>query len=255
VLHYSGNSCYGICVMAPEDHSDSSSISPVAGAPVAGNSAPPSTNSLTKSVLKWLFLAAGVSLLAYPALRRSSVPNRAPVAGFPADLNRSLEYYQAGQYPEAIVAAKEALKLNPNSEAAYNNIAVSYAGMKMWDEAIRNIHEALRIRPDFELAQNNLAWFQKAQQGGMRESTSAADHVNLSVQHCQAGRYRECIAEAREAIALKPGYAEAYNNIAAGYIGLEDWDEAIKNAQEALRINPNFTLARNNLSLALRSRK
>jgi tetratricopeptide (TPR) repeat protein len=239
--------------MAPEDHSDSSSIPSVAGAPAAGNPPPPGKQSL-KSLSKWLLLAAGVSLLAYPALRRSPTPNRAPAAGFPAELNRSLEYYQTGQYPEAIVAAKEALKLNPNSEAAYNNIAVSYAAMKMWDEANRNIHEALRIRPDFELAQNNLAWFQKAQQGGIPESKSAADHVNLSVQHCQAGRYNDCIAEAREAITLKPDYAEAYNNIAAGYIGLQDWDEAIKNAQEALRINPNFTLARNNLSLALRTK-
>ncbi len=209
-----------------------------------------------KSLAKWLFVAAGVALLAVPVVRRFSSPSGAPAAGYSANLNRSLQYYQSGQYPEAIVAAKEALKVNPNSELAYNNIAVSYAAMKNWDEAIRNIREALRVKPDFQLAQNNLAWFQKAQGGAApptAENKAAADHVNLSLQQCQAGRYKECIDEARQAIALKPDYAEAYNNVAAGYMGLQNWDEAIKNAQEALRINPDFSLARNNLNLALRN--
>jgi tetratricopeptide (TPR) repeat protein len=53
---------------------------------------------------------------------------------------------------------------------------------------------------------------------------------------------------------VKADYAEAYNNIAAGSIGLGDWDEAIRSAQEAVRLKPDFALARNNLNLAIQSK-
>jgi tetratricopeptide (TPR) repeat protein len=49
---------------------------------------------------------------------------------------------------------------------------------------------------------------------------------------------------------LRPNYAEAYNNIAAGYQAMGRWDEAIAAAQEAIRLKPDFQLARNNLAYA-----
>jgi tetratricopeptide (TPR) repeat protein len=212
----------------------------------------------------WLIAAAVLALLAYPFIRRLTQRENVPVsAGSTADvaafLNRSLQQYQAGQYTESIAAAREALKLAPNSELAYNNIAAAYGGMQMWDEAIQNAREALRIRPDFALAQNNLAWFLKARQGGGAASPgpvpqTAANHLNASLESYNAGRFQQCIDEAREALKVKPDYPEAYNNIAAGYIRLGNWDEAIQNAQEAVRLKPDFALARNNLNLALKSK-
>ena len=50
---------------------------------------------------------------------------------------------------------------------------------------------------------------------------------------------------------MKADYAEAYNNIAAGYLKLENWDEAIKNARESLRLKPSLVIARNNLNATL----
>jgi tetratricopeptide (TPR) repeat protein len=73
-------------------------------------------------------------------------------------LNRSLEYYQAGEFSECIAAAREALKLKPDMAEAFNNIAAGYASMRMWSEAIGAAAEAVRLRPDFQLARNNLAW-------------------------------------------------------------------------------------------------
>ena len=58
------------------------------------------------------------------------------------------------------------------------------------------------------------------------------------------------IDAARQALALKPDYAEAFNNIAAAHASLRQWDEAIRAAQEALRLRPDFPLARNNLAWA-----
>ena len=49
----------------------------------------------------------------------------------------------------------------------------------------------------------------------------------------------------------RPGYAEAWNNIAAAYNSMSRWDEGISACQEAIRLKPDFQLARNNLAWAV----
>lgn len=87
----------------------------------------------------------------------------------PADsyLTHSLEHAQAHRYQECVDTARQALKLQPNSAEAYNNIGFCLASTGQWDEGIRNMREALRIKPDFQLANNNLAWMlaEKAKAG------------------------------------------------------------------------------------------
>ena len=53
---------------------------------------------------------------------------------------------------------------------------------------------------------------------------------------------------------MRPGYAEALNNIAAGHQALHEWDEAIASAGEAVRLRPDFQLARNNLAWSQQQR-
>jgi glycosyltransferase involved in cell wall biosynthesis len=71
-------------------------------------------------------------------------------------LNLSRDYYNAGLYRETIDAANNALKLNPNSAEAYNNMSVAHKGLREWDLAIKAANTALKFKPDFELAKNNL---------------------------------------------------------------------------------------------------
>lgn len=67
-------------------------------------------------------------------------------------------FYQTGRYHDCITAARQALKLRPDSADAYNNIAAAYGALRMWDAAIEAARAALSLRPAFELARNNLAW-------------------------------------------------------------------------------------------------
>ena len=73
----------------------------------------------------------------------------------------SLHQYQNGDYPGCIAAAKQALKIKPDSARAYTNLGAGYAGLRQWDLAIRNEREAVRIDPTFKLPQNNLALYTK----------------------------------------------------------------------------------------------
>ena len=61
---------------------------------------------------------------------------------------------------------------------------------------------------------------------------SAGKLLDLSLSYYQTERYRECIKAAQKALDLHPDYAEAYNNIAAGYMKLSEWDhERARGAQ------------------------
>jgi protein O-mannosyl-transferase len=88
-----------------------------------------------------------------------------------------------------------------------------------------------------------------------RRAPTPESLLEQSDRYYRTGDYTACIAAAREAIALKPDFPEAYNNIAAGYNSLRMWDQGIQAAAEAVRLNPNYQLARNNLLWAMAQKR
>jgi tetratricopeptide (TPR) repeat protein len=79
---------------------------------------------------------------------------------------------------------------------------------------------------------------------------TAEFYLALSLDRYRAKRYEEAIDACRSALALKPDYAEAWNNIGASYNELGQYDLAISACEQALRYKPDFALARNNLEFA-----
>jgi len=215
-----------------------------------------------RAVLKWLLTVLIVALVAYPLVRRlrdngSGASPAVDLKSADTQLNRSLQAYQAGNYQEAIAAAHAALKARPGFALAWNNLAVSYLGLKMYDEAIHAAGEAIRLQPDLQLARNNLVWIQqeKAKASGPPPAPlkpgTADYYLDQSLKYYQAGAFQQSIDSARRALAIDPAMAAAYNNIAASYASLKMWDRAIESAQKALQLKPDFQLARNNLNWAL----
>jgi tetratricopeptide (TPR) repeat protein len=84
-----------------------------------------------------------------------------------------------------------------------------------------------------------------------RAQPSPERWLDLSLRLYNAGDFAGSIGAAREALALRADYAEAFNNIAAGHNALGQWNEGVAAAERALAIRPDFTLARNNLAWAL----
>lgn len=72
-------------------------------------------------------------------------------------LNLSLEFYYAKEYEKCAEAAREALKLRPNYDLAYNNICSAYNMLEEWDKAIDAGKKAVALNPTSQLAKNNLA--------------------------------------------------------------------------------------------------
>jgi tetratricopeptide (TPR) repeat protein len=83
-------------------------------------------------------------------------------------INASLACYQQHDYDGTIANAQRALRLDPNSAAAWNNIAAGEASLSHWDAAIAAADHAIRLQPDFQLAKNNRAWALREKQKAAR---------------------------------------------------------------------------------------
>jgi protein O-mannosyl-transferase len=71
-------------------------------------------------------------------------------------LNLSLAFYNAGDFLACVDAARQVLKINPNSDLAYNNICAAYNMLKEWDKAIEAGQKGLQINPGNKLLAGNL---------------------------------------------------------------------------------------------------
>jgi tetratricopeptide (TPR) repeat protein len=74
--------------------------------------------------------------------------------------------------------------------------------------------------------------------------------LNLSLLYYQEKKFAECIEACHRALLLKPGYAEAYNNICSAWNELKEYERAMHACDSALKLNPDFVLAKNNYEYA-----
>ena len=79
----------------------------------------------------------------------------------------------------------------------------------------------------------------------------AEAHNNLGATLSDKGQYDAAIAEYQETIQLKPDFAEAHNNLGAALGGKGQYDAAIAEYKETIRRKPDFAAAHNNLGAAL----
>jgi protein O-mannosyl-transferase len=144
---------------------------------------------------------------------------------------------------------KDALRLAPASPASYTYYARYLLSHSRAREARAFLHGALELSPTDLTARDLLA---RANGQAVNQPTTQTPefYLGLSVQRYREERYAESIAASRVALALRPNYAEAWNNIGAAYNKLGRYDKAGDACEEALRLKPDFQLARSNLQYA-----
>lgn len=164
----------------------------------------------------------------------------------------SLAYYKNKQYKKVIEACREAIKLDPQSSIAYNNMGSAYIALDLPDKAIKYLKEALKINPDFDLAKNNLRQARNKieEEKIFKKNHSYNEWITLSVEFYQNGQYKSCIRACRRALEIKSQSVEAYNNICSAYNKLGKYKKARDACQKALDINPDMERAKNNLKVS-----
>lgn len=172
----------------------------------------------------------------------------------PADADARFFYarwlHGKGRDGEARKELEMAIAINPAyMDARYLLLAV-YADRQQWPQLQALAADTRRLAPNdpavdrFVDARGNVV----AQAAAKPGPITADSLLEESLLQYRNGNYAASIQAARDALRLRPQFAEAYNNIAAAYQSMGQWDEAIQAAREALRIRPDFQLAKNNLA-------
>ena len=142
---------------------------------------------------------------------------------------------------------KEALRLAPASPDSYIYYARYLLSHSRAHEARTLLQSALELSPTDLTARNLLAKMDDRTNHEPVPQTPES-YLALSLQLYVEARYIESIAASRRALDLRPGYAEAWNNIGAAYNKLGRYEEAVAACEQALLYKPDFELARNNLA-------
>ena len=130
-------------------------------------------------------------------------------------------------FTEAFRCYSEAINLDPNLNAAYNNLGVLLFGQERFAEAEEVFRQAIAKDPNYAayyynlgnlLSDKKLERFAEAEeayrQAIAKDPDDAAAYSNLGILLKKLERYEAAEAAYRQAIAKDPDYAAAYNNLA-----------------------------------------
>lgn len=166
------------------------------------------------------------------ALLQAAGMYRAMLAEYPQSFD--LQHYmgmaqlQMREPQAAIPYFKTALKLNPQSAAAYCNLGAAYQVLEQHDEALDAFDRALKIKPDF-----------------------AEGHMRRAALLHGAGRLSEAVDAYRDLLAIRED-AGMLNNLGAALRDLRRYEEALEAFGRALSLKPDYAAAMINRGNTLR---
>jgi tetratricopeptide (TPR) repeat protein len=140
-----------------------------------------------------------------------------------AYFNRGLEYYNNGDFDQAISEYNKVIQLVPNNSNPYYNRGLAYAGKGDLDPAISDYDKAIQLNPDFIEA-----------------------YINRGNAYNDKGDLDQAISDFDQAIHLNPDFAMAYYNRGNAYRDMGDLDHAISDFDQFIQINPNSAEGYNN---------
>ena len=163
---------------------------------------------------------------------------------------------ERSRFSEAIACLQKAMAISPGNLRTRLLLMDVYQKNGDWDNLRQLVQSSQQLFPGntdiagyAEMARHKTGETEMQEQK-LAKQPSAAGYIDLSLLYYRAGQYEKCIAACYKALALKPGYDLAYNNICASYNKLNEWQKAITAGEDGLKYNPNNTLLKNNLAEA-----
>jgi protein O-mannosyl-transferase len=162
-------------------------------------------------------------------------------------INLAIAEAATKQLAQAEEHFREALRLAPSISDPYTYYGRWLLSQGRTVEARAHLHSALEFSPTDLTARELLA---EAEGKPLPATQTPEYYLTRSLRYHREERYAESIAACHAALVLRPGYAEAWNNIGAAYNQLGQYEKAVAACEKALRLKPDFQLARNNLEYA-----
>jgi putative glycosyltransferase (TIGR04372 family) len=232
----------------------------------------------------WLQLMQGrpraSSHASWQGPRTASHPSRAA-----ARFAKAAQLHQAGRIVEAAAGYKAVLAIEPSHAFAHHNLGAIFDAQGRLDKAAAEYRRALAANPQLAETHYSLAAIYRVQgkleeaiahlrrtielqpslAGAHRDLGGALQGHALAVEQrlmatarmgqTDVGRIDQWLKDAadcyRRAIALKPDYAEAYNDLGSVLQTLCEPGQAAAAFQHATKLRPDYAEAHNNLAAAL----
>ena len=178
-------------------------------------------------------------------------------------------YLELGQLESAIAKYRQAIDISPKLVEAHYNLATIYQTQHHLDDAKRHYQEALMIKPDLVEARQKLGDVLRLSAQTAPPNPEDADlppevslqrlqqraiqSYNQAVIHESQGQQNEAITCYRQALAIKPDFPEAYNNLGNLLMSEERLTEALVCFINTISLNSNSVHACNNIGNVLKN--
>jgi len=166
--------------------------------------------------------------------------------------------HQQGRDKEALPMVQHAIQLAPaDINSRYLAMEV-YQSVEDYTDMTDMAKQTLALVPNDSYTQSflNNASSQKTKLeralDAVKQNPTVENYLSLSLAYYDKKQYAECIEMAKQALAINPKYALAYNNIGSAYNVLGEWDAAKVALAQALKLQPGYQLAQNNYNYAYR---
>jgi predicted O-linked N-acetylglucosamine transferase (SPINDLY family) len=181
---------------------------------------------------------------------------------FETHFQHGLTFAQRGRFEEAVASFQEALRLQPASATAHNNLGNVFVELGRLDDAVSSFRQALRYKPDFVSAHSNLGEALR-RQGHLEEAVAsfrealalnprhAHAHNNLAMALQAQGMLEDALESYRRALGCAPGYTQAYCNLGTALMEQGNLEEAAANLSQAIALKPDYVEAICNLGIVL----
>ena len=155
-----------------------------------------------------------------------------------------------GKFDKAIICFENILKIDPDSEKAYFNIAVMYDKLASPKNALKNYKNAIKIKPDYADAQNNMGSAYKElgdldralnayQKAAKIQPNHSFAYNNMGNIYMTRKSFEKALKAFKMAIFINPNYADAYNSIGEIYLNKKNITKSHKAFEKVLQLNPN----------------
>jgi tetratricopeptide (TPR) repeat protein len=179
---------------------------------------------------------------------------------------KGLMFLETGNNAEAVETLRQAVERDPNDAAAYGKLGVAYAALGQYKEAVVVLKLAIRIKPEivdaedyYQLSRAYTAlekfpqaleaikfalYIKRAEQvnpesGNNYRAPSMADlHYSAGLAFYNLQRYRDAIEELKQVIALNPNHAPGHFGLTLTYLVTGDRKAAEKQQQALESLDP-----------------
>lgn len=180
-------------------------------------------------------------------------------------VNLSVAYVNSNQPSKAISYLKEALKKNPKSAIAYNNLGVVHIMLKNYETAIENCQKSISLDTGFALAKNNLKWATDEKNKVLislqemaripEDKRDISFYIDAGIKYLSVGDYEDCIAVCYRGLGKDPGNIVLLNNSGTALMMQKKYEGAIVEFQKILEKDAGNQLAKNNMAWAMDEKK